>query len=213
MKYKFVFWDWNGTLFDDADSAFSAVNTMLDSRELPNITFDQYREYIDVPIIRFYEKVMDMSNEKMVDISVEFNDLWEKNLRKCPLADGALELLNKLSDNGIKQFIFSSSHNELIIPYLTKYGLEKYFDAVLGASDCYVGSKAERTAAYIVNNGIPKEQILFVGDMVHDSEVARYVNADCALVSCGHQCERALKASGRNVYSSLNDLSESLFSK
>ncbi len=213
MKYKFVFWDWNGTLFDDADSAFSAVNIMLNSRNLPNITFDQYREYIDVPIIRFYEKVMDMSKENMADISVEFNDLWEKNLKKCPLADGSLELLAKLSDNGIKQFIFSSSHNELIIPYLKKYGLEKYFEAVLGASDCYVGSKAERTAAYIVNNGIPKEQILFVGDMVHDSEVADRVNADCALVSCGHQCESALKASGRDVYSSLNDLSEFLFSK
>ena len=213
MKYKFVFWDWNGTLFDDADSAFFAVNIMLNSRNLPNITFDQYREYIDVPITRFYEKVMDMSKENMTDISAEFNDLWEKNLRKCPLAEGALELLDNLGANGVKQYIFSSSHNELIIPYLKKYGLEKYFEAVLGASDCYVGSKAERTAAYIVNNGIPKEQILFVGDMVHVSEVACCVNADCALVSCGHQCEKALKASGRNVFSSLIDLSKFLFSK
>ena len=45
MKYEYVFWDWNGTLFDDAEASWLAVNDMLTARKLPPITFLQYKEY------------------------------------------------------------------------------------------------------------------------------------------------------------------------
>ena len=37
MKYKHIFWDWNGTLLNDAHVSFEAVNLMLDKRGLPRI--------------------------------------------------------------------------------------------------------------------------------------------------------------------------------
>lgn len=213
MKYKYLFWDWNGTLFDDAYSAFKAVNKMLDIRSLPNISFEQYRDYIDVPIINFYEKVMDMSKEDFGTISTEFNDFWASELPEQPLAKGVLETLERLNNQGVEQYIFSSSHNDLIVPYLQKFGIEKYFKAILGASDCYVGSKANRTLEYIQCNNIPINEILFVGDMVHDSQVANLVGADCILISNGHQSKNALKESGHIVLSSVDELWEACFSE
>ena len=206
MVYKYIFWDWNGTLLDDAKAAWSAVNIMLESRGRLPITFEQYRDYIDVPIIRFYEKVMDMSNEDMNAVSVEFDALWRENLQTSPLAICAFDILNAISKNGIKQYIFSSSRNELIEPFLKNFSIDHNFEIVLGAPDRYVGSKAERTKDYIVKNNIPVEEILFIGDMVHDSDVASFVGADCILVSNGHQSETALLASGRKVISSLSEL-------
>ncbi len=213
MKYKYLFWDWNGTLFDDAYSAFNAVNKMLNMRNLPNISFEQYKEYIDVPIINFYEKVMDISKEDFETISTEFNFFWASELPEQPLAKGVSEILEKLNNCGVEQYIFSSSHNDLIVPYLQKFGIEKYFKAVLGASDCYVGSKVNRTLEYIQCNNIPKSEILFVGDMVHDSQVAKLVGADCVLISNGHQSEDALKKSGYRVLSSVEELWEACFSE
>ncbi len=210
MVYRHIFWDWNGTLLDDANAACSAVNIMLEKRQLPLITFQQYKEYIDVPIVRFYEKVMDMSKENMESLSVEYDSLWRENLRNSPLSHGATDILNKLSEAGAEQYIFSSSRNELIEPFLQSFDIDKNFKAVLGAPDRYVGSKAERTRDYIIKNNIPSNKILFVGDMLHDSEVAEFVGADCVLVSSGHQSEAALKASGRRVFPSLQKLSDYL---
>lgn len=206
MKYKHIFWDWNGTLLDDALAACNAVNVMLDNRKLPRITFGQYRDYIDVPIVRFYEKVMDMSKESMELLSVEFNSLFRSFLSESPLSLGAKEVLSAFSSLGIKQYIFSSSENKHIEPFLQKCEIEKYFISVIGASDCYVGSKAERTRAFLVQNGIDPNEAVFVGDMVHDCDVASFIGSDCILVSAGHQSEKALLQTGREVVSSLPEL-------
>lgn len=206
MKYKYIFWDWNGTLLDDAFAACKAVNIMLNRRKLPPITFEQYREYIGVPIVSFYEKVMDMSKETMESLSAEFNPLCFSCLPEDPLMAGARDILHEISSLGIKQYIFSSSQNKHIEPLLEKCGILEYFVSVIGASDCYVGSKAARTRDFMAVNGIPPEEAVFVGDMVHDSEVASFVGSDCILVSAGHQCEKALSATGREVAASLSEL-------
>lgn len=210
MRYDFVFWDWNGTLFDDARAAWLAVNDMLNARSLPVITFEQYRDYIDVPIFRFYERVMDMSKESMEALSVEFNSLWARHLSESPLAFYASELLKELDKRGVKQYIFSSSQNKMITPYLRRFGIDEYFTAVLGSPDCYVGSKAERTRNYLKENSIPPERTVFIGDMVHDCETASLIGSDCILVSNGHQSRDALVKTGREVASSLFELSKLL---
>ncbi|MBO5870407.1 MAG: HAD family hydrolase [Clostridia bacterium] len=206
MRLECVFWDWNGTLFDDAKASWLAVNDMLTVRNLPLITFEQYREYVDVPIIRFYEKVMDISKESMNELSEEFHSLCAKHLPENPLAGGAKDLLRYLHNEGIKQYIFSSSHNKKLMPYLTRLNIDKYFDAVLGADDCFAGSKIERTEGFIKRNGINPDNIVFIGDMVHDSDVAKQIGSKCILISNGHQSEKTLKATGIEVVATLDKL-------
>ncbi|MBR5278402.1 MAG: HAD family hydrolase [Clostridia bacterium] len=210
MKYKHIFWDWNGTLLNDAETAYICVNKMLDFRNLPRITFEQYRDYVDVPISLFYERVMDISKETMEGLSIEYNKLWHENLPKEPLAENVAALLEKLRRMGAKQYIFSSSQNKYIEPLLKKYGISEYFDAVLGADDCKVGSKVQRTHNFIIESNISPKKSVFIGDMYHDSEVASAVNSDCILLSCGHQCREALNKAECAVVSNINELSELL---
>lgn len=206
MNCKFVFWDWNGTILNDANAACEAVNVMLESRGRKTITLDEYRSMVDVPIIKFYEKVLDMSKESMHSLSDEFNPLCHRFTPETPVSEETVNLIKTLNANGIKQYIFSSSHNKFIEPYLEKFGISQYFEKVLGAKDCNVGSKVERTLGYIEENKIDKNEILFVGDMVHDSEVATAVGSECVLVSSGHQSEEALLKTGRRVISSISEL-------
>lgn len=206
MKYDYVFFDWNGTLFDDAEASLDAVNAMLTKRGRKTITLSQYREMIEIPIVGFYEKTMDMSNETMEALSVEFNSLYNTFLKPEPIDGTTLSMLKSLKSAGVRMFIFSSSENRIIEPRLRKWGIENCFECVLGADDCYVTSKTERTREYMARNAISPEKALFVGDMVHDSEVAEEVGADCVLVSDGHQCERKLRETGRKVIKSLEGL-------
>ena len=211
MRYDCIFWDWNGTLLDDARAAWLAVNDMLTSRKLPLITFEQYREYIDVPIVRFYEHVMDMSKENMHSLSVEFDALWAKHLPADGVSETTKKLLSDLNKKGIKQYIFSSSRNDIIEPYLRKFGIDSYFECVIGATDRNVGSKAERTRDFIVSNGIDLEKTVFIGDLVHDFDVATFVGAESILVSSGHQSESALLKTGAPVVSSLSQINEIIY--
>ena len=206
MRYEYIFWDWNGTLLDDAVATCDAVNSMLIARSLPVITLEQYRDLIEVPIIGFYKKVMDISGETMESISEEFHARWAEHLPSSPIMSDAVDILNKIKESGRKQYIFSSTQNKLISPFLTQYGITSCFECVLGAPDCHVGSKVERTRSYLEQNGIPKEKALFIGDMVHDSEVASAIGSDCLLVYKGHQSEKALRATGRKVVASLSDV-------
>ncbi len=210
MLYQYIFWDWNGTLLDDAYVAYRAVNTMLSNRGLNNITFGQYREYVDVPIIKFYERVMDMSKESMAQIALEFHSLCESYMPDEPLAKHARELLKALNERGVKQYIYSSSRTDRITAQLESLGIAKYFTSVLGANDSYAGSKAERTRDFIVENAIPPEKCLFIGDLVHDCETASLAGGECVLLSYGHQSEKNLLETGKRVFDSLLTLSEFL---
>ena len=56
---KYIVWDWNGTIIDDVGIALDAVNDMLREKKRPEITLEQYRQAMDTPILRFYERFFD----------------------------------------------------------------------------------------------------------------------------------------------------------
>ena len=71
-----------------------------------------------------------------------------------------------------------------------------YFEAVLGAEDWKVGSKAERARLFCCEKGLCKEETWFIGDLLHDLETAHHCGASCILLSGGHQSDEELQATG-----------------
>ena len=55
-------------------------------------------------------------------------------------------------------------------------------------------------------HNINGEDVLFIGDTLHDLEVAEAMGAKCKLVSCGHQSKEVLSKSGVEILESINDL-------
>ena len=50
-KYTHLIWDFNGTIFDDADAGIDATNKMLAERGIDIIpSKERYRELFDFPI-------------------------------------------------------------------------------------------------------------------------------------------------------------------
>ena len=49
-------------------------------------------------------------------------------------------------------------------------------------------------------------EILFVGDTLHDKEVADLIGADCALISHGHVSQSRLENTGAPVFPSLIEM-------
>ncbi len=204
MNYKYILWDWNGTLLDDVTACLNSVNEMLDSRGLERIDIVRYREVIGVPIIKFYEKVFDLEKYDYTEIIKDFNEGYIRHLDEAHISDGAVELLEYFKELGCRQIIVSSSNNELLRKSTEKYGVADYFDAILGSDDFFAGSKIERALTYIKKHGAGKA--LAIGDLEHDYELARETGADSILLASGHDKRERLENTGAKVVDSLREV-------
>ncbi len=208
MKYKYIVWDWNGTLLNDIGASLASVNDMLVMRGKPPIDIDFYKECIGVPIIKFYEKVFDMEKEDYTIIIKQYNEGYLSHLKDFGLTDGAVEALKYFKENGAKQVIVSSSNNEQLSKNAEKYGVSEYFDAILGAGDYFAGSKIERAEEYLYKNNARKSEILVIGDLEHDAEMADTLGADCILLTSGHEHPERLKRAEKPLINNLFELLE-----
>ena len=82
--------------------------------------------------------------------------------------------------------------------------LEQYFCEVWGLDNIHAGGKASRAVAW--REAHPDAKALFVGDTVHDWEVAKAAGADCVLYCGGHQSRAQLEACGCPILDSLAEL-------
>ncbi len=193
MKYTHIIWDWNGTLLNDIGASLASVNDMLSMRGMPHINNVYYKECIGVPIIKFYEKVFDLGKEDYSLIIKQYNEGYLRHLADCSLTDGAAEALEYFKKCGARQVIVSSSNNAQLCRNAEKYGVIGYFDALRGSQDFYAGSKIERAADYLQKSGAKRGEVLVVGDLEHDAEMAAELGADCVLLTSGHEHPERLK--------------------
>ena len=206
MRYSCIIWDWNGTLADDLEASLKATNDILARRGRPPINLEQYYSYIDTPISRFYEHLFDLNEVPMSVIGREFAEFYPRHFEG--LHAGAETLLKTLRSAGIRQVILSSSHRDVVERDTSALGVREYFDAVLAADDLLAESKEERGRFWARQQDIPAEQMVVIGDTLHDLATARYIGADCILCAIGHQSETDLRSAGVPVVRSLRELED-----
>ncbi|HOO25028.1 MAG TPA: HAD family hydrolase [Candidatus Woesebacteria bacterium] len=204
--YSHIFWDWNGTLLDDVNTALQSVNQMLKLRGMQAIDLDIYYEYIGTPIRGFYEKLFDLEKENYDNILAEYHSLYAKLLPQTKLAQGGLEVLEKAKALGVKQTLLSSSEQNQLDAQVKHFGIYDYFEDVLGAENFLAGGKTMRAKAHIEKNKIDSKSLLVVGDLVQDCEMAKAVGADCILLAAGHQGLKQLEKAGAPIIRQIDEV-------
>lgn len=203
MNYEYIIWDWNGTIMDDVGIALGAVNDMLSQCHRPVISLEEYRKAMDTPIILFYEQFFDMKETSFDWIVTHFNEYYAMHQDSLFVQEGVLEKLEDFHQRGCRQIVLSSSSAEIIGRYTKSFGLESYFEAVLGADNLLSESKIERAVRYFQEKRIDRKNTVLVGDTVHDFEVAQELGTDCVLLTCGHQDRDSLVSCGCPVYDNI----------
>lgn len=201
-----VLWDFNGTLLDDLDVAVAAVSDMLVSRGREPMTRAWYYELMEMPIIRYYEKLFDLSQVPFETLSREFVEGYARHFSLAHLAPGAREAVSRFAAAGCRQVVLSSFEQQRLLTILQELELADAFEAVLGAENIRSESKVGRAQDWLKQSGAPPDQVLVIGDLVHDWEVAQALGARCVLLSCGHQSYADLARCGCPVISDLREL-------
>ena len=207
MKYTHIVWDFNGTLLDDIMAGIDAVNDMLSRRGIATIqSVEAYRELFCFPIIHYYAKLgFDFEKEDYYRVlAPEWVALYLENYKHSSLTPGAEQTLASLGTMGYIQTLLSATELEMLKGQVQELGLAGYFAEVWGLDNIHAGGKVDRALAW--RRAHPDAVALFVGDTVHDYEVARAVGADCVLYCKGHQSREQLATCNCPIIEDLREL-------
>ncbi len=207
VPYRHVIWDWNGTLLDDAGLCIEAINLVLRRRNLAEIRADEYAELFDFPVERYYRRLpFDWARESFEQVGSEFMEIYEARRLECRLREGAREALARFRARGARQHLISGYRREPLVELIRHFGLEPFFDEILGAEDIYARGKLNLAERWRTGRDDGDGPRLVIGDTVHDFEMARLLGAACILLPCGHMSRRRLEACGARVAASLDDV-------
>ena len=202
-----VIWDWNGTLVDDVQLCVDVINRILHERDLPTISVRQYRETFDFPVIDYYHKLgFDMSKDSFEALTDEFISAYEKGRWALQLQSGAKEALQVFHRNRIPQCMLSAANKKTLLSNLGQHGLTAYFKSILALNHHYAHGKIELGHQWIRNNHLKKEKILYIGDTLHDLQVAKAMGVNCILVVNGHNSKDRLRAHHHEVAPNLPEV-------
>jgi phosphoglycolate phosphatase len=95
---------------------------------------------------------------------------------------------------------------EVLNNCLKHYQIEKFFEYASGLDNFYAASKVENGHRLIANMKLDSNELMLVGDTVHDFEVASELGCKCVLIADGHQSKQVLQATGTLVLDNIAQL-------
>jgi len=211
MKKKHIIWDFNGTLLNDAQLSVDCDNHVFDELGLARITIEDYRAHMTMPVRDFYTALgIDLSVYPYETIARIWLDMFNRNAVSCGLVPGALEAIDRLAAAGYRQSILSASYEPDLRKQCDGLGLTQRMDAINGLGDESARKKTDIGRAQMKALGLNGEDVVLVGDMLADAELALALGASCVLVPWGHNAEFRLEGAGFPVARSFEELKEIL---
>lgn len=202
---KYIIFDFNGTLLNDVDLGLQLINEFLTRQKKPTLNMDKYRHIFGFPIRDYYVKAgLDLNADKFEELAVIYNDRYMKESLSCKLFDEVYDLLEFLHLNNYYLICLSSSEINNLLFQLKYYKIYSFFNNVIGTSTVEGGSKKELGYKFIKDNDISPQEVIVIGDSLHDVEVADLIGCDSLLYTKGHQHPDIFK--GHKTIDNLNQI-------
>ena len=213
MKFsnkKVIIWDWNGTLLDDVGICVSCMNEVLSKRNIPQLNTDRYRDIFTFPVKDYYQNAgFDFEKEDFEKPAMEFISLYYKAIHQAKLFSCIESVLTSFQKKGLRQLVLSAMEHDNLVSSLKSKGIFNFFSEVSGMTDHYAHSKLEIGQALLAGeSSFKREEMLLIGDTLHDLEVALELGIDCVLIARGHQSKERLLKETDMVFDKLSDVAD-----
>lgn len=206
---RIIIWDWNGTLLDDVHICIDSMNGLLQKRKLPLLSIQRYKQVFTFPVKDYYQEVgFDFSKESFDDVAVEFIDAYREQVKSAQTFSPVQSLLQAFNDMGYKQYLISAMEHEFLKETLIENEVVNFLEAFSGIQDHYANGKLEMAKRFFKEKEIDSTLVDFIGDTIHDFEVAEGLGVRSILVANGHQSYERLEKTGTTVVENLFELME-----
>lgn len=204
MKYTHIIWDFNGTILNDIDIGIAAVNALLSRYGKKTIdSVDFYKKAFCFPVIDYYDSI-GLERENFATYAPEWFQEYSLLEPQAPLFEGTVDAMRYFEKHGYRQYLLSATERDMLKKQVDRLGIGIFFTELIGQSTIEAHGKVDEAKAWATREKPHKP--LFIGDTIHDFEVARAINADCVLLACGHQDRERLEATGCRVFNDITDL-------
>jgi phosphoglycolate phosphatase len=206
QNYKHVIWDWNGTLLNDTALSVDLINEVLISKNLNPLTLEDYRLIFNFPVKDYYAKAgFDFTKYSFEVVGKQWMDEYERRKRDVTLFDGTKDVLSYIKSSGIGQSILSAYSYHTLVEIVDFHSLGQYFQYITGLDHIYATSKLEIGKELIAKLNCSKDEMVLIGDTIHDYDVANDLGIKSILIANGHQSRERLLACNVPI---LNDIRE-----
>jgi phosphoglycolate phosphatase len=170
------------------------MNAMLKERNLPLIGLKRYRDIFSFPVRDYYLSLgFDFNKEPFEIPAHQFIDLYRTHLHLAPLQPDAIKILEFFRKHQFQQVILSAMEQEFLEETLESKGILGYFDLVAGIKNHLGDGKLEMAVELVEILDKKPDELVLIGDTVHDYEVAQGLGIRCILITEGHQSYKRLK--------------------
>jgi phosphoglycolate phosphatase len=189
MKYKLIIFDFDGTLADTFPWFINVINQVADKykfRRIKTSEVETLRGYSAMKVM----KHLQISFWKMPIIANHMRGLMTKDINKIVLFDGVDDILQQLSNKGVRLAVVSSNSYDNISQILGTENL-----ALIDYYECGVSifGKPAKLRKIIMISGVKHNESIFIGDEVRDIEAAKNINIASGAVSWGYNRIEKLK--------------------
>lgn len=199
MNIKAVIWDLDGTLLNTLDDLAASVNAALAMNGMPLRSTQEVRAFVGNGIRNLMMRAVPggEANPAFEKALEDFTRHYGAHSRdRTRPYDGILEMLDKLSEAGVKHAIVSNK-----IDFAVKALSRAYFGERMCAAIGDDPSRARKPApdsvlAAMREMGVTAQETVYVGDSDVDVLTARNAGVPCVAVLWGFRDEACLKAAG-----------------
>jgi len=189
-----LIFDFDGTLADSIPSAVEAIQKMIKELDLPYKTSEEINRHVGYGEVHLVSGSIGSREPKLLKKAMEvYESIYLKEgIKKISLYPHVKELLQYFKKK--TKLILSNKKDEFIKRILDDQGLTGYFAEVHGG-DTAPCLKPDPCAinGIIEKHRVPKEKVMFVGDMTVDIETGKRANVRTCAVSYGFDGKDKLK--------------------
>lgn len=188
MKYKYIFFDFDGTLANTEEVNFVIYQKLAEKYNLRNITLDELGHIKKMSAKELMEYV-ELKKRYLPFILKRGKKLLKQDIKNVKLCKPDIfENIKQLKDMGIKIAIITTNSKTNVRLFLEKHNVD-YFDFI---SSTTMFGKESKIKKIIKKEKLNNNEVLYVGDEIRDIHAANRAGIDIASVVWGYNTIESL---------------------
>ncbi|MBU3002699.1 HAD family hydrolase [Paraglaciecola arctica] len=209
MKYKAIVFDWDGTLMDSISKIVESMQTSAEQLGFAIPDYDQAKNVIGISLLPALKQLFNIQDDKRaMELFHTYKEHFKEHAQiSSPLFDGAVELLEELTQRGYILAVATGKARLGLEHNWYHSNTEHFFSASRTADDAESKPSPDMLMQILAELDLPAEQVLMVGDTTYDMAMAEAINMDRIGVSFGvHNADELQKHTPLAVINTLDEL-------
>src|SRR5579872_3026079 len=184
-----IIFDWSGTLVDDLPAVLAATNFVFAQHGVPAMTLDRFRAEFCLPFKNFYDRFL--PGASVVELERAFHGHFTQVQTEVTELPHARKFLGFCRKHAIRTLVLSTIHKDYFAAQTAVNGFDKFIDRAY----LEIWDKRAKIAELLAENHLAASETMFIGDMQHDIETAKYGGVHSCAVLTGYNRLDQLRAS------------------